>query len=121
LTLSPDDPRVVPGDPSVPQVQLRGGNLQVNNPALDNIQTFAGFRPFVKYTQSETTVAAFGPNIVVSYNNSADQPLALSGSGLTYVHRFLSGFSTSNDSGQTWTSGSIPPGLAASSRSATVW
>jgi hypothetical protein len=109
LTLGPDDPSVVPGEPSVPQVQLRGGNLQVNDPALDNIQTFAGFRPFVKYTQSETTVAAVGRNIVVSYNNSADQPLALNGGVLTFVHRFLSGFSTSNDGGQTWTSGSIPP------------
>src|SRR6185369_15419840 len=43
------------GLPNVPQVQLRGGNLQVNNPAADGvIQIFPGFRPFVRATQSET-------------------------------------------------------------------
>src|SRR5262245_34204573 len=39
---------------SAPHIQLRGGNVQVNDPALDNIQIFPGFRPFVKFTQSET-------------------------------------------------------------------
>ena len=50
---------------------LPGPNTQVNDPALDNIQIFPSFAPFLHYTQSETTVAAAGPNIVVSYNNSA--------------------------------------------------
>ena len=56
--------------PEVPPIQnffagqgrnpLRGPNTQVNDPALDNIQIFPGFRPFLHFTQSETTVAAVG-------------------------------------------------------------
>lgn len=100
---------VVPGQTVVSQVQLRGGNVQVNDPALDNVQIFPGFRPFVKYTQSETTIAANGQNIVVSYNSSADQPLVPGAGGLVFVHRYFSGFSTSNDGGTSWISGSVPP------------
>jgi|SRR5215475_11753355 len=44
---------------------LPGPNTQVNDPALDNIQIFPSFAPFLHYTQSETTVAAAGSNIVV--------------------------------------------------------
>src|ERR671930_13882 len=33
------------------------GNTQVNDSALDNIQTFTGTRPFEKSTQSETSIA----------------------------------------------------------------
>jgi hypothetical protein len=59
------------GLPTVPQVQLRGSNLQVNNPAADGvIQILPRSRPFVRATQSETSVAASGQNIVVSYNDS---------------------------------------------------
>ena len=95
----------------VPQIQLRGTNVQVNDGALDNIQEFTGFRAFIKYTQSETSIAAFGRNIVATYNNSADQPIisATPPSTVVFQHRFLSGFSTSNDGGKTWTSGSMPP------------
>src|SRR5262245_44567944 len=50
----------VPGQPTFPQLQLRGGNIQVNDPGLDNIQIFTGFRPFIEYTQSETSLAASG-------------------------------------------------------------
>src|SRR6266849_136021 len=64
----PDTTTPVPGVPSVPQIQLRGGNLQVNDPTQDYIQTFPLFRPFVHATQSETSAAAFGQNIVVTYN-----------------------------------------------------
>jgi hypothetical protein len=101
----------VPFLPVVPQIQFRGGNVQVNDPSLDNIQIFSGFRPFVKFTQSETSVAAFGRNIVAVYNTSANQPIVPipTPPGLAYVHRFLSGFSTSNDGGTTWTSGFMPP------------
>jgi hypothetical protein len=101
----------VPSLPVVPQIQFRGGNVQGNDADLDNIQIFTGFRPFVKFTQSETSVAAFGRNIVAVYNSSANQPLIPnpSGPGLIYTHRFLSGLSTSNDGGQTWTSGFMPP------------
>jgi hypothetical protein len=96
---------------SAPQIQLRGGNVQVNDPALDNIQVFPGFRPFVKFTQSETSLAASGRNILATYNSSANQPLIPNpaGPGLVFLRRFLSAFSTSSDGGQTWTSGFFPP------------
>ena len=66
----PDLPTPVAGIPAVPQIQLRGDNLQVNDPAQTTIQIFTGFRPFVRATRSETSAAAFGRNIVVTYNNS---------------------------------------------------
>jgi hypothetical protein len=109
--LTPDAIIPVPGLPSLRQVQLRGGNTQVNDPSLDNIQIFPGFRPFVSYTQSETSIAAFGRNIVATYNSSANSPIVQDPMtlGLSFVHRFFSGFSVSNDGGQTWTSGFMPP------------
>jgi hypothetical protein len=96
---------------TAPQIKLRGGNVQVNDPALDNIQIFPGFRPFVSFTQSETSLAASGRNILATYNTSANQPLIPnpSGPGLVFLRRLLSGFSTSSDGGQTWTSGFFPP------------
>jgi len=99
-----------PGDAGVPQIKFRGGNTQVNDASLDNIQIFPLFRPFVKFTQSETSIAAFGQNIVATYNTSANQPLVQVSPGvLAFQHRFLSGYSTSNDGGKTWTSGFMPP------------
>ena len=56
---------------TVPQVQLRGGNVQVNDPSLNTIQIFPNFRPFVHFIQSETSVAASGRNVVATYNTSA--------------------------------------------------
>jgi hypothetical protein len=105
----PDNAGPVPGLPLPPQVQLRGPNTQVNDPNLDNIQVFPGFRPFVNYTQSETSLAAWGQNLVATYNSSANQPLVQVPGGLFFTQRFLSGFSTSNDGGKTWVSGFIPP------------
>jgi len=94
---------------------LRGPNTQVNDPALDNTQIFPGFRPFLHFTQSETTVAAFAQNIVVSYNNSAGATLGPnpSGPGLVFTRLQFSGYSFSIDGGQTWTSGFVPaaPGV----------
>ena len=101
-----DEISPVPGQDVVPQIHLRGGNVQVNDGNLDNIQIFAGFRPYVKFTQSETSVSAFGPNIVAAYNTSANQPLVAGG---VFTHRFLSGFSVSNDGGETWSAGFFPP------------
>lgn len=84
-------------------------NVQVNDPALDHIQTFAGTRPFEFSTQSETSITAFGNHILVGYNSSADQPVVQLPTGLFFDHRHFSGFSASHDGGRTWTSGFVPP------------
>lgn len=103
----------VPGVDLVPQVQFRRGNVQTNDPALDNIQDFPTItpatRPFFSFTQSETSIAGAGRNIVATYNSSANQPITQVGNALFFIHRFLSGYSISNDGGQTWTSGFFPP------------
>jgi len=96
----------VTGESVVPQIQARGGNVQVNDPGLDNIQILSNLFPLVKFTQSETSVAAFGNNIVATYNSSANQQYSPAGQ---FLHALLCGFSTSNDGGQTWTSGFFPP------------
>ncbi len=99
-----------PAASTVPQIQYRGGNAQVNNPAFDNIQVFPLFRPFIEYTQSETSVSVFAQNIVAGYNSSANQPLVQISPGvLQFTQRLFSGYSVSNDGGRTWTSGFIPP------------
>jgi hypothetical protein len=94
---------------------LRGPNTQVNDAALDNTQIFPGVPPFLHYTQSETTVAAHGQNIVVSYNNSAGISYAPnpSGPGLVPTSIQSSGYSFSGDGGRTWTSDYVPaaPGV----------
>jgi len=94
---------------------LRGPNVQVNDPALYSIQIFPGFRPFVHFTASETTVAAHGRNIVVSYNNSAGIQVGPnpSGPGLVFTKVQISGYSFSADGGETFTSGFVPaaPGV----------
>jgi hypothetical protein len=96
--------------PAAKQIHLRGANLQTNDPLLDNIQMFPGFRSFVHSTQSETSVAAFGRTIVSTYNSSAGLHLIPnpSGPGLVFDRIQLSGFSTSTDGGQTFTSGFFP-------------
>jgi len=98
---------------TVPQVQFRGGNVQVNDPAFDSIQIFPGFRPFLHLVESETSVAAVGRNIVATYNTSAGLHLIPAPPpfppGSLIVDRVnLSGFSTSSDGGKTWTSGFLP-------------
>lgn len=105
----PDSGSVVPGQALGAQIQLRGANTQVNDPALDVIYTFPGFRPFVEYTQSETTITGNGGTLVASYNSSANQPLVLLPGGLFFEQRFLSGYSSSQDGGKTWKSGFVPP------------
>lgn len=105
------DGQPVPSPFGEPEVQFRGGNVQVNDPKLDNIQIFTGFRPFVRFTQSETSVAAFKRNVVATYNTSAGIHLIPnpSGPGLIADRVFLSGFSHSSDGGKTWKSGFFPP------------
>lgn len=112
----PDLAGPVAGIPAVPQIQLRGGNLQANDPNQDFIQLFTGFRPFVRSTQSEVSTAAFGRNIVVTYNDSAGIHVSPNpnGPGLIVDRVRISSFSTSNDGGRTFKSGSIPPSPGAS-------
>jgi hypothetical protein len=99
----------VPGGYTVPAVQLRGGNVQVNDPASDYVQIFSGFRPFVHALQSEVSIAAFGPNIVATYNDLAGVSMVQKPDGF-YIDRLrIAGFSTSNDGGKTWRAGSFPP------------
>jgi hypothetical protein len=111
----PDLATPVAGIPAVPQIKLRGGNLQVSEPT-PVIQIFTGFRPFVRATQSEVSAAAFGLNIVVTYNDSTGIHVSPnpSGPGLIVDQVLLSGFATSNDGGQTWKSGFFPPSAGAS-------
>lgn len=89
--------------------------LQVNDPALDNIQFFPNAlpqpqRPYEFSIQSETSAAAFGSNVVVGFNNSADQPAVLTPQNtVAFQHRFLSGVGVSHDGGDTFTEYSLPP------------
>ena len=53
----------------------------------------------------ETSVAAFGNDIVATYNSSANQQISPAGE---FLYGLACGFSTSNDGGQTWTSGFFP-------------
>jgi hypothetical protein len=93
------------------RIKLRGGNVQVNVPSRDYVQVFTGFRPFVHATQSEVSTAAFGRNIVVTYNDSTGLHVSPnpSGPGLVVDRVLLSGFSSSTDGGRTWTSAFMPP------------
>jgi hypothetical protein len=98
-------PRQNPG-----QTLLRGPNVQVNDPALEHIQFITGFPPLVRYTESETTVAARGQNIVVSYNTTTGVTVDQNGN---YTSILIDGYSFSGDGGRTWTSGYVPaaPGV----------
>jgi hypothetical protein len=111
----PDLAGPVAGIPTVPQIQLRGGNLQVNDPSEDYVQIFSGFRPFVRATQSEVSAAASGRNIVVTYNDSTGIHVSPnpSGPGLIVDRVLISAFGTSNDGGKTWKRGFMPPSAGA--------
>jgi hypothetical protein len=112
----PDAAGPVSGGSTVPQIQLRGGNLQVNDPSHDYTQIFSGFRPFVRATQSEVSTAASGRNIVVTFNDSTGIHVSPnpSGPGLIVDRVQLSSYSVSNDGGNTWKTGSMPPAAGAS-------
>jgi len=103
-----DEPTDGPGDHDGGGLLFRRGNIQVNDPLLDSIQIFPGFRPFVHSTQSETSVAAFGRTIVATYNTSAGMHLVPVPGGLGFDRIQISGFSTSTDGGKTFTSGFFP-------------
>jgi hypothetical protein len=72
-------------------------NVRVNNPANDSHQTD-------QTTQSETTIAVFGSNVAVGYNNSQHslQPFLTAGTDIT-------GYAYSTDGGQTFTDGGALP------------
>jgi hypothetical protein len=112
----PDAAGSVSGGSTVPQIQLRGGNLQLNDPSHDYTQIFTGFRPFVRATQSEVSSAAFGRNLVVTFNDSTGIHVSPnpSGPGLIVDQVLLSSYSVSNDGGKTWKTGSMPPAAGAS-------
>src|SRR5262245_40166586 len=111
----PDIDSPVAGTSVVPQIQFRGGNVQANSTSEDYVQIFTGFRPFVHATQSEVSTAAFGRNIVVTYNDSTGVHVSPNpaGAGLIVDRVLFSGFATSNDGGQTWKSGFMPPAAGA--------
>jgi hypothetical protein len=104
----------VSGGSTLPQIQLRGGNFQVNDPSSDYTQIFTGFRPFVRATQSEVSAAAFGRNLVVTFNDSAGLHVSPSGTGLITDRVRFSSYSVSNDGGKTWKTGSMPAAAGAS-------
>jgi len=92
-----------------------GRGTQVNDPALDNIQFFPNAlpqpqRPYEFSIQSETSSASFGRNVVVGFNNSADQPVVLTPQNtVAFQHRFLSGVGVSHDGGRSFRQYSLPP------------
>lgn len=91
---------------------LDNGNVQINDPSLDNIQAFTslGTRPFEFSTQSETSVARDGRNVVVGYNSSAGGVVQFfPGFGLFYTQLLFTAYSVSHDGGQTWKSDFAPP------------
>jgi hypothetical protein len=111
----PDIDSPVAGADTVPQIHLRGGNVQANSSSEDFVQIFTGFRPFVHATQSEVSTAASGRNIVVTFNDSAGIHVSPNpgGPGLIVDRVLISAFATSNDGGLTWTRGFIPPAAGA--------
>ncbi len=108
--LLPDLPPSATHLDTVPQIQLRGNNVQANFPSGDYVQIFPGFRPFVRATQSEVSTAAFGKSIVLGYNNSVGIHVSPNpaGPGLITDRVQISGFAASNDGGKTWTNGFLP-------------
>jgi hypothetical protein len=112
------DDQAVLGDGAVGGPGGQHGNgrgVQVNDPALDNIQFFPNAlpqpqRPYEFSIQSETSSAAFGRNVVVGFNNSADQPVVLTSQNtVAFQHRFLSGVGVSHDGGKSFRQYSLPP------------
>jgi len=113
-----EDGLAVLSDGSAGGAAGRHGNsrsAQVNDPALDNIQFFPNAlpqpqRPYEFSIQSETSMASFGRNVVVGFNNSADQPVVLTAQNtVAFQHRFLSGVGVSHDGGRTFAEYSLPP------------
>jgi hypothetical protein len=79
---------------------------QVNDPSLDRVQSFPGGPPTVTATESETSVAASGENVVVGYNSTAGVVFTDAFGG--FSQELFDGYSVSHDDGRTWRSGFIP-------------
>lgn len=107
----PEVPAPLAGGDQAAQSEQEGGNVQVNNPKQDYIQIFTGFRPFVHATQSETSTAVSGRNVVVTFNDSSGIHLSPNptGPGLIFDRLMLSSFGASSDGGRTWKTGFMPP------------
>jgi hypothetical protein len=93
-----------------------GPDIQVNDPSLDNIQYPGGSHstPWEFATESETSLATDGANIVVSYNSTANQHVVKvtgnqSVGTATFTYSFIAAYSVSHDGGQTWRSSFISP------------
>ena len=79
---------------------------QVNDPRLDGVQSFPGAPPFVKATESETSVAVAGENVVVGYNSSAGAIFTDAAGDTSQI--LFDAYSVSHNGGKTWQSGFIP-------------
>ena len=94
-----------------------GPDVQVNDPSLDHIlvlpnsDTLGWISPDWEFcTQSETTLAVDGDNIVASYNSSANTTVVKAQNANYYFTKSLvSAYSVSHDGGVTWRSSFINP------------
>jgi hypothetical protein len=103
-------PGIVSGSAGGDDHQRTSPDVQVNDPNLDNIQSFPGLtRPFEGSTQSETSLASVGRHVLAGYNTSAGNTVVRVGNDLFFSQLRYSGYSISHDGGKTWTSGFIPP------------
>jgi hypothetical protein len=110
--LAPDSSGITQKGNKVNSAKPVGGgsltNVRVNNPALDTHQV-------AQTTQSETTVAVAGSNVVVGYNDSQGGLLTLvAGDNLT-------GYAYSTDGGQTFTDGGGLPNAGGSVNVGDPW
>jgi hypothetical protein len=97
-----------------------GPDVQVNDPSLDHIlvlpnsDTYGFNSPDWEFcTQSETTLAVDGTNIVASYNSTVNSTVVkVQKAGYHYTKLLHSAYSVSHDGGLTWRSGFLnpPPG-----------
>jgi hypothetical protein len=82
-------------------------NHQINDPLLDNVQTYPGAVPFVFAIQSETSLVSVGNDLVAGYNSSAGTQTIDAFGDVSRLQ--FSAYSVSHDGGLTWRSGFVPP------------
>src|SRR3989442_10641250 len=90
-------------------------NVQINDPLLDHITTFAPAvvrtRPFEFSTQSETSAVSDGNHVVVGYNSTANSKVEFfpgPPAFFAFTKLMFSGFSVSHDGGRKCDSGFVP-------------